>query len=1033
MEEKYTGDEGKETQEKINLAVKIENENEQKDASLNSQTKENENMPNQIIEEDKLVAEDFKFFQDDMEMSKEFENLGKELEKINNIKENDLEDYVKECIEDLEEFSSILNLEDLIVDPTYTFHLLMKCLKKVINFKCFYTKLTIPKNKNKEESIKNNKNDKNEHLIKKIVKKQITNKKLNKNNGIENEGECENDGISRKNGNEKKEKDCEIDESKENNNSIKNKNEKEKTNCELKNKPKNNENENKIINIENLQNNMNNENEKKNSENLINNNENENEKALYKNDESHQNQKENIKKEINLENTRNINNINNGDQKTQNEKKIKKYKFEQFENHKTHFILRLSEKANELKEGNQISLKKENPNAKAPETHESNNTNILSKGSTSEIPQSLSNIMFKSSNEKSSDNNQKITNNSVSKIEEYKQMNYDNILPIIRNNAIVEEDNFVEGKGFESKVRKYFNIVLSICTEQSLSVYSNPGKSIQSFYIYYEDLIKKNEYKKIKNISGSSQRKNDNKLEIDLMIDNVSSKIIKKMVKIFNTSIIAKKFDEKEDDRKNYQIIGEVAKNLLNQSIDKLKQVGKIIDILLIDKNITINDFVNSDPKLQNFLISEYMNLNLDIKQNKMIFLCTDGSFLELKKAVLFNENEILNNDYESVDIKSIFPIMNKYRYARNILSFKKIIENLNNSNIPYIIFYVGEELNNGIERILINHIKKCPNKAEYKKIISKIEENEKLISKNISQSFIIKTINKNLKKLNKNEIFDVIQNISSSIPKNDIKNYLKFLFENIVEIKNNNEKYFILIFFISNDEINYSTFKKYINDFNTNNRFTSVELMKINEENDLLKEYSKYQNKKIIKVFIIKDDIQDIQLNYDVIIKDNIDFEIKNPSENMNINFLGVYYYKIKNIIKNYILSNFTHFYKEGYLDSKLLYKKLVYDLKYFEEELPIKIKVINEDVRKQFVENLRDMINKIFSTDLIMNKSIDILYKIKQCIGKELYICLISKRENEIKAIIEKNLKKITEHIICYSIYEKFFYENLLSGVQE
>ena len=212
----------------------------------------------------------------------------------------------------------------------------------------------------------------------------------------------------------------------------------------------------------------------------------------------------------------------------------------------------------------------------------------------------------------------------------------------------------------------------------------------------------------IKQISGNSQKKVDyNNLEIDLMVDNVNSKIIKKIIKTFSSSVIAKNFDENKEDLKTFQIIGEIVKNLLNQSIDKLKQIGKIIDILLIDQNLTEEEFKKSNDQLQYDLISEYKNLKLDIKQKKMIFIFADGSFLELKKAVLFIEKDTISKtNYENAEIKSVFPLMNKYRYIKNILSFKKIIQNLNNSNIPYIIFYVGEEINIGIERILINHKK---------------------------------------------------------------------------------------------------------------------------------------------------------------------------------------------------------------------------------------------------------------------------------------------------------------------------------------
>lgn len=173
-----------------------------------------------------------------------------------------------------------------------------------------------------------------------------------------------------------------------------------------------------------------------------------------------------------------------------------------------------------------------------------------------------------------------------------------------------------------------------------------------------------------------------------------------------------------------YQIIGEVAKSILNQSIDKYKQILKIRDIVLIEQYFNSRDVVAPENDIMNYAMKDYRNLKLDLNQNKFIFLFTDGSFLELKKAVLFKKEELekLKVDYNTSKIKSVFPIINKNRYFKNILYLNKIIEGLNKSKIPYIIFYIGEELNNGIEKILINHIKKSKEKNEYKKIIQKIE-----------------------------------------------------------------------------------------------------------------------------------------------------------------------------------------------------------------------------------------------------------------------------------------------------------------------
>ena len=289
------------------------------------------------------------------------------------------------------------------------------------------------------------------------------------------------------------------------------------------------------------------------------------------------------------------------------------------------------------------------------------------------------------------------------------------------------------------------------------------------------------------------------------------------------------------------------------------------------------------------------------------------------------------------------------------------------------------------------------------------------------------------MKKLNKNEIFEIIKSISSSIPEDEINEYLEFLCEKLIEIKTNEDMFFILVFFMSNDDDNYLFFQKYIKSFNEKNIFTHIELKQIKKEEDLLKEFLKYQKEKILKVYIIKDDIQDTKSFYDIILKNDIDFEIKSTFENMNIPFNGIYFYKSKDIIINYILRHYANFSGEGYLDGQLLYRKIIYDIKNLEEKIPIKLKEINEDIKNVFIGNLKNMIDKLFSTDLIINKSKAILSSIKKCIGKKLFDCMVIKQEKAITILIKKNLKKISEHIICYSMYQQFFKNNLFYKIQE
>ena len=87
------------------------------------------------------------------------------------------------------------------------------------------------------------------------------------------------------------------------------------------------------------------------------------------------------------------------------------------------------------------------------------------------------------------------------------------------------------------------------------------------------------------------------------MVDNVGKNVIKKIVDVFKSNIIAKNWDENNTDKAQYQIVGEVAKNILNQSIDKYKQIGKIIDILLIEQYLSSKEIMELDNSFVNEII----------------------------------------------------------------------------------------------------------------------------------------------------------------------------------------------------------------------------------------------------------------------------------------------------------------------------------------------------------------------------------------------------------------------------------------------
>ena len=299
----------------------------------------------------------------------------------------------------------------------------------------------------------------------------------------------------------------------------------------------------------------------------------------------------------------------------------------------------------------------------------------------------------------------------------------------------------------------------------------------------------------------------------------------------------------------------------------------------------------------------------------------------EYDKAILDNIHdkkkiEEVKGDYDKIEINSIIPIINQRRYCKNIVDFKKIIEFLNQSGVPYILFYVGEEVNNRVENCLLNHIKNSKN-IIYESLMLKIQEKENKLIANINQSFIIRNICQNLKKINKDEIFDIINNINLTIPKTKIDNYYNFLYDSLIEIKQNTEHKYEVLAFVIIDKIP-EKYKKLIDNINSLNSFIYIHLILTNKKN-LLNDYKPFKEKKILNKFIFSDEKEVLE---DKILKYNLDFEVRNINKIGLINWKENISNKIREILNNYIFSNYSHFNEQVYLNIENLHQKIMFDI---------------------------------------------------------------------------------------------------------
>ena len=147
------------------------------------------------------------------------------------------------------------------------------------------------------------------------------------------------------------------------------------------------------------------------------------------------------------------------------------------------------------------------------------------------------------------------------------------------------------------------------------------------------------------------------------------------------------------------------------------------MEVIQLSK-ITNSNEVNKESTNNNSLFN---TLNFNFYDDKIIMIITDGSYIQLLKVTDINE---VNG--ESKDNNSLFN-----RDIKDIQNYKKIIQLLKNSKIPFIIFFMPNDLRNSIDDFLIEHAKKI----NYKDMKTQYE-------KNIYSSYSIKLIEEEIIKL---------------------------------------------------------------------------------------------------------------------------------------------------------------------------------------------------------------------------------------------------------------------------------------------
>ena len=340
----------------------------------------------------------------------------------------------------------------------------------------------------------------------------------------------------------------------------------------------------------------------------------------------------------------------------------------------------------------------------------------------------------------------------------YDGKNNDNLNIIIKenNDNLLLEFNKekIGGEKFESIANKTFELMCNISLNRDIKVTTlndkNPDK-INSFF----------------NLNDENQI---NVFQIDTYIPKISGKEIKKIYERFPNNFLF--FEElKINDYTNYEIIGEVSQNIVNNAKQKIAQEFNYIHL--------INKFNNYPQKNDQKFIALCKHFGLN-NIEKIFILFTDGSYIRIKFLINLinrNKNEIINYFQQKKEKKEILTELNNY-FKENEFDLLEIdlekfynlclfYNNLKSNNIKFCTCFISDVIEDKLENRIEEKIKLYMNDDK------DIDKNLKIKEEKDSKE--IKVYNNNVKKGNKELVTkkekdskEFILKMAETIKKND-------------------------------------------------------------------------------------------------------------------------------------------------------------------------------------------------------------------------------------------------------------------------
>lgn len=482
--------------------------------------------------------------------------------------------------------------------------------------------------------------------------------------------------------------------------------------------------------------------------------------------------------------------------------------------------------------------------------------------------------------------------------------------------------------------------------------------------------------------------------EYKLYINQNNIKYLSKTLKhsrIDEAILYWKKKEKYEINLKKKEINEEKLKYMLQIFNIEYKFIGKyLLNIKFSDNNYVI-DFINNN--IESFTILESYDNNEDtessvnlVKNIEKINLFNSTNLSdELKKLLNFtmNNTEILkpvlslinsktDNMVENIFKSSGFDInlnnnVNTDKILKDITSYLKIIEDLNNNNISEIKSNEESKFNFLISEILnqLKNIIDCLNKMspneDYDKMINNYKENldDLRYSQNSNSDIKIQNV--------------IIENIINNIIESIFNNFFKFMESKYLELnlllqnfdKNQDNKLLdkkvsdILLYTNSLYEIFFSNIidesdvTNIFSDFNKLNKLSNIMISLEKEAKGfLILKMSNYQGKKTFSFDLLINNVKQNILNSELNNKE-INELISNTSKVVDKKMtLDEIYNKFNNLLKIIYSSNiiFKENIKELYHEQILIVKKkqLSSLLVKFHEEIKFKISIITKVINK-------------------------------------------------------------------------------------